>query len=97
MVSNVLNYHLDVVLEKNKKQILSNTIKITNPILPIIISECKRTCDYMIPACEDETLAYSTGTDFTLRLHGGMKFHSGKTGWFTIWYLLRKFSPNFSF
>ena len=66
MISNVLNYHLDVVLETNKKQILSNTIKITNPNLPIIISECKRTCDDMIPAYEEETLAYSSGTNFTL-------------------------------
>ena len=29
---------------------------------------------HMIPTCRDEISARLTGTDFTLRLHGGIKF-----------------------
>ena len=37
--------------------------------------------------CWDETSTRPAGTDFTLRLHGGTKFHPGKTGQFSTWYL----------
>ena len=39
--------------------------------------------------CRDETSTCSAETDFTLRLHGEVKFHSGRVGHFSTWYLLR--------
>ena len=33
----------------------------------------------MILVCWDEILTHPTGTDITLRLHGEIKFHPGKT------------------
>ena len=43
----------------------------------------------MIPVCRDKILICSAGTDFTLRLHGKIKFHPGKVGQFSTWYLFR--------
>ena len=45
--------------------------------------------DYMIPVSLDEISTSSVGTDFTLRLHGEIKFHPGKAGQFSTWYLLK--------
>ena len=39
--------------------------------------------------CRDETWTYSAKTDFSLRLHGEIKFHSGRAGHFSAWYLFR--------
>ena len=43
----------------------------------------------MISACRDEILTRPAETDFTLRLHMEIKFHSGKAGQFSTWYLIR--------
>ena len=45
--------------------------------------------DYMIPICRDEISTRPAGTDFTLRLHWGIKLHPGKVGQFSTWYLFR--------
>ena len=49
----------------------------------------------MIPVCQDKISTYPAGTDFTLRLHGEIKFHPGKVEQFSTWYL-HKFYFNFS-
>ena len=43
----------------------------------------------MIPACRDEISTHPTGTDFTQRFHGEIKFHPEKAGQFSTWYLFR--------
>ena len=43
----------------------------------------------MIPVCRNEISTRAAGTDFTLRLHGEIKFHSGKAGQFSTWYLFK--------
>ena len=43
----------------------------------------------MIPACQDEISTRPDDTDFTLRLHVGIKFCPGKAGQFSTWYLIR--------
>ena len=41
----------------------------------------------MIPANRVEIHTRPAGTGFTLRLHGEFKFHPGKAGQFSTWYL----------
>ena len=48
-------------------------------------------CDYMITVCRDETSTSTTGTDFTLLLHGVIKFDAGNVGEFFTWYLFKFF------
>ena len=43
----------------------------------------------MILVCRDEISTRSTGTDFTRRLHGEIKFHLGKAGQFSTWYMFK--------
>ena len=45
--------------------------------------------DYMIPVCRNEILTRPAGTDFTLQLHGEVKFRNRKTGQFSARYLFR--------
>ena len=45
--------------------------------------------DYTILVCWDEISTCRAGTDFTLRLHGVIKFHACNAGQFSRWYLLR--------
>ena len=52
--------------------------------------EIKVSCrDYIIPVCRDEISISPSGTYFTLRLHGKIKFHPSKAGKFSTWYLFR--------
>ena len=44
----------------------------------------------MMVFCRDEISACPAGTDFTLQLHGEIKFHHGKTGQDSIWFLFKK-------
>ena len=50
---------------------------------------CKHGGDYMIPVYQDVISTRPPGTDFTLRLHGEIKFHSDKAREFSTWYLFR--------
>ena len=43
----------------------------------------------MIFACRDEISIRPAETDFTLRIHVEIKFHPGKAGQFSAWYLIR--------
>ena len=43
----------------------------------------------MNPVCRDEISASPAGADFTLRLHREIKFHPGKAGHFSTWFLSR--------
>ena len=43
--------------------------------------------DYMIPIRREEISTRPAGKDFTLRLHGGVKFHICKAGQYYSWYL----------
>ena len=43
----------------------------------------------MILFCRNEISTCPAGTDLTLRLHGAIKFHPGKMGQFSTWYLFR--------
>ena len=43
----------------------------------------------MIPVYRDEILTGPARTYFTVRLHGEIKFHSGKAGQFSTLYLFR--------
>ena len=45
--------------------------------------------DYLIPVCQGEISTRPAGTDFTLWLHGGVRFHPSKEWQFSIWYLYR--------
>ena len=45
--------------------------------------------DYVMPVCQDKTTTHPAGTDFTIRLYGGTKFHTSKAGQFLTWYLFR--------
>ena len=44
----------------------------------------------MIPFCRDEISTRLARTDFNLRLHGEINFHSGKAGQISTWYLFTK-------
>ena len=43
----------------------------------------------MIQFYQYEFSTVPAGTDFTIRLHGKIKFHLGKVGQFSTWYLFR--------
>ena len=51
----------------------------------------------MIPVCRDEIATDPAGTDFTLQLHGGIKFHSVKAGQFPPGICLDSFTFSFNF
>ena len=51
----------------------------------------------MIPVCQDEILVRPAGTDFTLPLHGGIKFHHGKAGQLSSGFCLDLFIFSFNF
>ena len=46
-------------------------------------------CNYMILFCQDEISTSSAWTDFTLQLHGEIKFHSSKVGLFSTCNIFR--------
>ena len=45
--------------------------------------------EFLIPICWNETSTRTAGAGFILRLHGEIKFHSGKVGQFSTCYLFR--------
>ena len=44
----------------------------------------------MILFCRNEISTRPAGTNFNLRLHGEIKFHPGKAGQVSTWYLFKK-------
>ena len=49
----------------------------------------KLRCWLRVPVSRDEISTRPAGTDFTLRLHASIKFHPGRAGQFSTWYLFR--------
>ena len=54
----------------------------------IVISLFRRSI-YISTVCRDEISTHPARTDFSLRLHGEIKFYPGKAEQFSTWYLLR--------